>query len=186
MRFYGYNSETKQGAEDEDDIEASIQREVAAIGDADEKKLFTSVHIDIQCVLFFRTAPVIDPVNFVYRICEEIRANPQIRRMKYANRLTPITLFGRATEKGLEEVGRKVIGDYFQLAGESGEDSQGFSVSFLARSWCDVASGGREGPAKLTDSSTLCARLLGSTRRSKEQISSNKLPISSAILTRLI
>lgn len=74
-------------------------------------------------MIFFKTLPAIDPVDFVHRICEEIVANPKIRRMKYINRLTPMTLFGKATERGLEEVSKTILGKYFQLnkPGDGGE-----------------------------------------------------------------
>jgi hypothetical protein len=78
-------------------------------------KLFTQVHLDVQCVLFFKTLPTIDPVDFVHRICEEIVATPKIRRMRYINRLTPMTMFGKATEKGIEELSRVVLGKVFSM-----------------------------------------------------------------------
>jgi len=53
--------------------------------------------------------------------------------MKYANRLTPVTSLGKATEKGLEEVGKEVLGKYFNLAGKdietSGEHKPSHTVS---------------------------------------------------------
>jgi tRNA acetyltransferase TAN1 len=79
-------------------------------------KLFSPVHLDLQCVLFFKTRPPIDPVDFVHRICEEIVSNSSVRKMKYANRLTPMTMIGKATEKGVEEVGKEVLGATFNLA----------------------------------------------------------------------
>ena len=45
--------------------------------------------------------------------------------MKYANRLTPMTLMGKATEKGLEELGRTVLGEHFKLEEESGGSGEG-------------------------------------------------------------
>lgn len=78
-------------------------------------ELFTPISLDTICVLFFKTPPAIDPVDFVHRICEEIVSNPKIRKMKYINRLTPMTAINRATEKGLEDVSKSVLGKYFRL-----------------------------------------------------------------------
>lgn len=39
-----------------------------------------------------------------------------MRRMRYVNRLTPVTWIGKATEKGLEELGMKVLGKHFELS----------------------------------------------------------------------
>jgi len=84
----------------------------------DHTKLFSPVYLDLPCVLFFKTRPPIDPVDFVHRICKEIVSTPGIRRMRYVNRLTPMTLMGKATEKGLEEVARAVLGSHFNLRGD--------------------------------------------------------------------
>jgi tRNA acetyltransferase TAN1 len=81
-------------------------------------KLFSPVRIDLPCVLFFKTRPPIDPVDFVQRICEEIVKKPGMRRMRYVNRLTPVTLVGKANEKGLEELGKAVLSHDFQLSGQ--------------------------------------------------------------------
>lgn len=100
-------------------------------------KLFSPVHLDLVCVLFFKTKQPIDPVDFVQKICEEIVSNPRIRRMKYANRLTPVTIIGKATEKGLEEVGKSVLGEYFALAGDEnsglpGQEKVAHTVSYTS------------------------------------------------------
>lgn len=90
-----------------------------------EKKqtaLFSPVRLDLQCVLFFKTRSPIDPVDFVHRICTEIVSKPGIRRMRYVNRLTPVSLIGKATEKGIEEVTRSVLTGHFNLSGVKSED----------------------------------------------------------------
>ncbi|KUJ10632.1 uncharacterized protein LY89DRAFT_596078, partial [Mollisia scopiformis] len=124
-RFYGLKSapDEPEGDENSDDIEAVIKKELASM---DQKKdgnteLFTQIHMDLQCVLFFKTRSGIDPVDFAHKICEEIVANPKIRRMRYINRLTPMTLFGKATEKGLEDLSKSVLGNYFKLNTQNGE-----------------------------------------------------------------
>lgn len=100
-----------------DDIESSIRREIASMDRKQGKpKLFSPVHVDLPCVLFFKTEPPIDPVDFVHKICQEIISTPSMRRMRYVNRLTPVTWIGKATEKGLEELGMKVLGKHFELS----------------------------------------------------------------------
>jgi tRNA acetyltransferase TAN1 len=54
--------------------------------------------------------------------------------MKYVNRLTPVTLIGKATEKGLEEVAKAVLGRHFNLredqeqsVGDEGNGEKGIS-----------------------------------------------------------
>jgi len=132
-RFYGIAAEPgagTEGDEDDEDIEASIKKEMASINERKkEPKLFSPVHINAPCVLFFKTREPIDPADFVHRICEEVVSKPGIRRMKYVNRLTPMTLMGRASESGLEEVGKAVLGQYFQLSGANTNVSDGTGQS---------------------------------------------------------
>jgi hypothetical protein len=45
--------------------------------------------------------------------------------MKYVNRLTPMTLMAKATEKGLEELGNTVLSAHLNLTMDSG-DQQAF------------------------------------------------------------
>ncbi|KAI9052471.1 hypothetical protein LZ554_003815 [Drepanopeziza brunnea f. sp. 'monogermtubi'] len=126
-RFYGIKPNSEKEDHDEDDIEASIQKELAAMDSKKgETKLFSPVHLDIPCVLFFKTRSPIDPIDFVHKICEEIVANPGVRRMKYVNRLTPMTLMAKATEKGLEDLGRTVLGEHFNMAEQAvhGDDAK--------------------------------------------------------------
>lgn len=126
--FYGVTStggEAVQDAVSADDIEASIQAEVATMAKPSEggkEKLFTNVHLDgLQCVLFFKTKAPVEPVSFVHRVCTEVAKNPKRRQSRFVNRLTPMTLMGRASEKGLQEVGRAVLGEHFDLNPEGEE-----------------------------------------------------------------
>ncbi|KAF8866085.1 hypothetical protein BDZ45DRAFT_700739 [Acephala macrosclerotiorum] len=129
-RFYGIKSGPDEVEdEEEEDIEVSIQKELAGMDKKQDKstKLFTPVHVDLACVLFFKTQPTINPVDLVHRICKEVASNPKIRRMRYVNRLTPMTVIGKATEKGLDEVSKLVLSKYFNLnvqkdEGEAGGD----------------------------------------------------------------
>ncbi|KAL3426209.1 THUMP domain-containing protein [Phlyctema vagabunda] len=118
-RFYGIAPAGEGIDEDEDDIEVSIEKEISSLTQKKGiTKTFSPVHLDIICVLFFKTQPSIDAVEFVHRLCEDAVSNPAHRRSKYVNRLTPMTLIGKATERGLEELGTSVLAKHFQLAGQ--------------------------------------------------------------------
>ncbi|KAK0110420.1 hypothetical protein ONS96_002033 [Cadophora gregata f. sp. sojae] len=123
-RFYGIKPGSGEDANDEDDIEASIQKELAALDNkSSTTKLFSPVHLDIPCVLFFKTGPAIEPVDFVHRICKEVVEKPGVRRMKYVNRLTPMTLIAKATERGLQEVASTVLQKHFHMAVNAVEET---------------------------------------------------------------
>ncbi len=121
-----------EGDEDEEDIEAAIRKEVAALtakpaaaaaggdGDGDGNRM-TPVKMNVDCLLFVRTRPPVEPVAFVRRVCEDARRCaeiPGLMRCRYVNRLTPVAVMGRATEQGLVEVAREALGKYFDLSGK--------------------------------------------------------------------
>lgn len=124
QRFYGIIPDSEAHEEDEeDDIEASIRNEVASMENQKQSpKLFTLIYLDVPCVIFFKTGPAVEPLDFVHRICEEVVAKPDIRKMRYVNRLTPVTSFAKATEKGLEEVAKNVLPRHFRLNVEGTEN----------------------------------------------------------------
>lgn len=120
-RIYGLNVDSlpENGDEASDDIEASIKKEMASLTNQDTStKLFVPVHLDLACVLFFKTRQPVVPVDFVHKICEDAQNGVGHRRSKYLNRLTPMSLMGRATEKGLEEVARAVLAEHFDIKGD--------------------------------------------------------------------
>lgn len=112
----------------EDDIEAAIRKEVAALNtkqtgagaEGAGGHDLTPVKMNVDCLLFVKTKPPIDPVVFVRRICEDARAcaDPNQMRCRYVNRLTPVTATGKATEQGLIEVAKVVLGPFFDLSGK--------------------------------------------------------------------
>jgi tRNA acetyltransferase TAN1 len=137
----------KEDEECSGDVEASIQREVASVGNKEgPAKLFTPIYLSLPCVLFFKTRPPVEPVDLVHRICVDAMKQPANRKHRFVNRLTPITVTGKATEKGLEEVGRAVLRTHFRLADEEYDrkeivdaEQRNFSVSRSASRldvWC--------------------------------------------------
>jgi tRNA acetyltransferase TAN1 len=82
----------------------------------EKPRLFSAVRIDIECVMFFKVQPAIDPVDLCHRICMDISANPDKKLTRYVNRISPMTLIGKANEKDLAEVTRDVLRPHFQLA----------------------------------------------------------------------
>ncbi|CAD6443025.1 42bfe0f3-2a1e-427a-abd4-501fd34ef7a8 [Sclerotinia trifoliorum] len=125
------DEEDEVATESIDDIEKSIQKEVAAHKDPTEK-LFSAVYLDIQCVLFFKTRSPIDPADLVHRMCEDA-ASGGVRKLRFVNRLTPMSIIGKATEKGIEEIGQTVLGAHFRLAGEAAESEESAAYSYAIR-----------------------------------------------------
>ncbi|SZF03825.1 unnamed protein product [Blumeria hordei] len=121
QKLYGITADAPQTEDDDDDddddIEAFFQKEMKALEESKSApKLFSPVYLDLQCVLFFKTGPPIDPVKFVEDIIKLVVEEPNLHRTRYINRLTPMTLMEKATEKGLQELSSKVLSKHFHLA----------------------------------------------------------------------
>lgn len=114
--------------DEEEDIEASVKRELDAMKATGKEakaagRIFTPVKMNVACLLFIRTRPPVEPVEFVKRICQDAKSGEQRTRSRYVNRLVPMTAVGRATEQGLLDLARKVLGDVFDLSGKkTGDD----------------------------------------------------------------
>lgn len=91
--------------------------------------MLTVVKLETPCLIFFKTRAPIEPVGFVHRICQDAVANPEGRRHRFVNRLTPMTLLGRSTEKGIEEVARAVLGEHFTFTGDEEKAPSGTSYT---------------------------------------------------------
>lgn len=64
-------------------------------------------------VIFFKTRAPVEPVSFVRRICEDAAKENAPKRTRFCNRLTPMTLMGKATEDGLEKTAKEVLAPHF-------------------------------------------------------------------------
>ena len=118
--LYGSSEEYSDGEDSnentEADIEAEITKEVQGMRSKATKKeaLFQAVKMDIQCVLFFKTRPPIEPVSFVHTICRDA-AKGATQRARFVKRLTPMTMMGKATEDGLAKVAGAVLRPVFHV-----------------------------------------------------------------------
>jgi tRNA acetyltransferase TAN1 len=126
--MYGIKSVHDVEGEDGDeveDIEAAIQKEVAALnskrtGADGAPNSLTPIKMNVDCLLFVKTEPPIDPVAFVRRICEDAKTCNESGQMRcrYLNRLTPVTMSGKATEQGLIELAKEALSPFFDLSGK--------------------------------------------------------------------
>lgn len=114
-----------------DDIESEIARELHSLrskpkGPAHENfgqvsgsqlgsRIFQPIRIGAPCLVFFKTQPPIQPESFVHSICRDAADGTSERMSRFVKRLTPVTKIGRATEAGLDEVGKEVLGPVFGI-----------------------------------------------------------------------
>ncbi|KAI0157058.1 hypothetical protein GGR52DRAFT_577060 [Hypoxylon sp. FL1284] len=129
-KLFGIPQEGPAAGDDEegegdDDIESSIQKEVESMKPTANPKtaIFQPIRLELDCLLFMKTKPPVDPVRLVQEICRDAKktTDRQQRRSRFINRFTPVTLSAKANEAGVEEVARKILGEHFQLGGDEGE-----------------------------------------------------------------
>ncbi|KAI5919718.1 hypothetical protein F4810DRAFT_471858 [Camillea tinctor] len=120
----------------EEDIEDMIERELKELksskdGSKKEAGPFEPIRTNLDCLLFMRTRPPVDPIALVRAICTDAAGGPgaskekkKMAKSRFINKFTPITLTGKATEKGVEEVARTVLGEWFTLKGQ-GDSGEG-------------------------------------------------------------
>lgn len=125
--------------DEELDIEASIQKELAAMNaprqKSGKKSVFTPINVSIECVFFMKTTRPVEPDVLVRRICEDAKncPDPRQRKCRYINRLTPVFDTAKTTERGIERVARNVLAPYFELVpasdGDTGEAASAGTVA---------------------------------------------------------
>ncbi|KAL1844119.1 hypothetical protein VTJ49DRAFT_4971 [Mycothermus thermophilus] len=116
------NDDDTPGGGGVDDLETSIRAEVAALTSKptattpkDSASRLTPLKMNVDCLLFVKTHPPINPVAFARRICEDARRCdeiPGLMRCRYVNRLTP------GQSEGREEGGEGGRGEVEKGKGE--------------------------------------------------------------------
>ncbi|KAI1751108.1 hypothetical protein F4782DRAFT_506895 [Xylaria castorea] len=140
QKLFGIDSDAADEDQEPEDIEDAIEKELAAMKNPASKPKdshFDLLRMNVDCVLFMRTRDPVDPLVLVREICKDAAAanDRSMWRSRFINKLTPITLTGKATEKGLEDVARKVLAEHFQLAESEAEtgDSEDSACSYAIR-----------------------------------------------------
>ncbi|KAI1458548.1 hypothetical protein F4805DRAFT_117295 [Annulohypoxylon moriforme] len=117
----------------DEDIDSLIAKEVQSLkskpsskpGEEGTRAPFEPVRLGLDCLLFMRTHAPVDPVELAHRICVDARdgvgRDKGSRSARFLNRFTPVTASAKATEAGLEEVAKKVLGEHFKLASDGAE-----------------------------------------------------------------
>ncbi|KAM0322404.1 hypothetical protein ACHAQA_009471 [Verticillium albo-atrum] len=113
----------------EEDIEASIQKEIEGFKSKEPKPkgAFAIVRADIECVFFLKTREPVDPVELCRRMCTDAKGctNVMERKTRYINRLTPVSVTGKVAN-GVDKVAKEALAPWFESAGqvEGGEVPQ--------------------------------------------------------------
>ncbi|MCJ1308636.1 hypothetical protein MMC25_002289 [Agyrium rufum] len=106
-------TEDDAAAAKELDIEGDIESEIQSIKKPTSQPLLQSLKVDVKCVTFIKTMVPIDPVALVHSICKDAMDSAHTKKSRWIKRLTPMSMIGKATEKGIEDVARIVLGPHF-------------------------------------------------------------------------
>ncbi|KAL4800637.1 hypothetical protein BDV19DRAFT_74974 [Aspergillus venezuelensis] len=108
-----------ESEEDEDDIEAQIKKEIEGLKPAatSKSRLFESVKFDLPCIIFIKFDKSIDPEKLVHQICLDAHANPDQKRSRYIQRLTPARSIRKTLSVDLEEFAKEILKPHFHSGG---------------------------------------------------------------------
>ncbi|KAI8997539.1 hypothetical protein BDB01DRAFT_714404 [Pilobolus umbonatus] len=82
--------EEKEGEEEGDDLEASIAKELESLKKHDKKrKRFAHIPTGIDCVMFLRTIPPVEPVKLVHDMLTDLDVK-QLKTTRYISRFLPV------------------------------------------------------------------------------------------------
>ncbi|KAF9891134.1 hypothetical protein FE257_005070 [Aspergillus nanangensis] len=113
------NGDSDGASSDEDgDIEAQIRKEVEAMKPGSKKTpQFQAIRTDMPCVSFIRFDKSIDPEKLVHDICVDAYENPDRKRTRFLQRITPIRSIRKTLSVDLEDFAREILKPHFHSGG---------------------------------------------------------------------
>ncbi|KAK1638978.1 hypothetical protein BDP81DRAFT_392364 [Colletotrichum phormii] len=122
--------EEVESDEEDEDIEASIKKELDGISDVNKgktKRTFKAIKAGIECVFFMKTRDPVDPLELCRKMCLDASVCTDLkeRKTKYINRLTPVTSVDKASENGVARAARKALAAHFDLVEETSQAAEG-------------------------------------------------------------
>ncbi|KAJ3045582.1 hypothetical protein HDV00_009239 [Rhizophlyctis rosea] len=131
-KLYGSDDATEGASGDAEEKETSIEdafaSELSSYKKPKKTKRFYSLTTSIDCVVFFRVLPPIDPAHLVHTIMIDL-ANTKRKKTRFAVRLIPITKTCHASIPAIVELTKELTGDVFPK--EEGKDGEGEGKSWM-------------------------------------------------------
>ncbi|CEI97352.1 hypothetical protein RMCBS344292_11487 [Rhizopus microsporus] len=115
-----YPKEEKEEKE-EDDIEASIAKEVAEIKDSSsDKKRFANITTGTDCLVFIRATDPVEPVNLIHTMLTDMHEK-QLKKTRYISRYLPIQKTCHANLPEIINTGKQLFPPYFEQKDDEGK-----------------------------------------------------------------
>ncbi|EAW09683.1 THUMP domain-containing protein [Aspergillus clavatus NRRL 1] len=104
--------------EDDGDIEAQIRKEIAGLKPGSAKpRQFQAIRMEMPCVTFIRFDKSIDPEKLVHEVCLDAHANPETKRCRWVQRMTPVKSIRKTLSVDLEAFAKEILKPHFHSGG---------------------------------------------------------------------
>ncbi|KAG2017035.1 hypothetical protein GB937_005939 [Aspergillus fischeri] len=104
--------------EDEGDIEAQIKKEIEGLKPGSAKpRQFQAIRMEMPCVTFIRFDKSIDPEKLVHDVCLDAHANPEKKRCRWVQRMTPVRSIRKTLSVDLEAFAKEILKPHFHSGG---------------------------------------------------------------------
>ncbi|KAI9016495.1 hypothetical protein CLU79DRAFT_762876 [Phycomyces nitens] len=117
-----YPPEDPESDQDDQDIEATIARELAALkkqSSSGGKKRFANIATGTICLAFIKTADPVDPCAFVHHILTDMNKT-QVKKTRYSSRLLPVQNTCHSNLADIEQLAAKLIQPKFHVPNAEG------------------------------------------------------------------
>ncbi|KAI9248076.1 hypothetical protein BY458DRAFT_483784 [Sporodiniella umbellata] len=107
-----YPTEEKEEIVEEDDMEASIAREVAAMKETKDKKRFANITTGTDCLAFIRVTDPIEPTYLVRHMLTDLNEK-QLKKTRFISRYLPIEKSCHSNMPDIISTGKDLFSHYF-------------------------------------------------------------------------
>ncbi|KAJ1563006.1 THUMP domain-containing protein 1 [Cladochytrium tenue] len=112
-KIYGEQRGTTSDAEDGDGIEAGLAKELESLRQAEpEARRFVWLDVGLDCIVFIKTGPGIDPVELVMHIMRDLDESKK-KKTRQVTRLVPVQESTSAHTENVVAMARRVLPSQF-------------------------------------------------------------------------
>ncbi|KAI7907229.1 uncharacterized protein BX663DRAFT_465750 [Cokeromyces recurvatus] len=104
----------------DDDLEASIAKEVASLKQSSEKKKLANITTGIDCVAFIRVNPPIEPVKLVHTMLSDLKEK-QEKTTRFISRYLPVEKVCHANLPDIELAAKSIFKPHFDQRDDEGK-----------------------------------------------------------------
>ncbi|CAO3702336.1 unnamed protein product [Rhizopus stolonifer] len=108
-----YTKEAEEPADENEDIEASIAREVAEMKGSKDKKRFANITTGTDCLTFIRASDPVEPTELIHHMLTDLNEK-QLKKTRYISRYLPIEKTCHSNIPDIENTAKDLFPKYFE------------------------------------------------------------------------